>query len=292
MNHGRPAAGRPGKIARVPDMRRRSPEPPPPGRPEIQFKPGMADELLHELAPLLAGEGIDADNIDVPDLDTLQRALGRAVERHNMAMFTPIGQARELAAVTMRLTAEAIADGDTPLAASILDQAQPESPDGSSATVSACVGLALGLLDRWLSGHDTQAPAAPGQADPAACRALDRRTRRYRHPHPRPQGTRLRLPRRAHRPARRPSRPLRQRSRPRRRASGLVTTHQHPHYRPGPHRRPLAATIRLSQAVLRRWLDPPGRVSAPHVDLRGVGWEGVLAPPVAPGAATSSSKRK
>ncbi len=52
-----------------------------------------------------------------------------------------------------------IADGDTRLAASILDQAQPESPDGSSATVSACVGLTLGLLDRWLSGNDTKAPA-------------------------------------------------------------------------------------------------------------------------------------
>ena len=119
----------------------------------------MANELLHELAPLLAEEGIDADNIDVTDLDTLQRALNRAVERHNMAMFTPVGQARELAAVTMRLTAEAIADGSTRLAASILDQAQPESPDGSSATVSACVGLALSLLDQWLSGNDTKAPA-------------------------------------------------------------------------------------------------------------------------------------
>ncbi len=72
----------------VPDMRRRSPEPPaaPPG---IQFKPGMASDLLRELAPLLAEEGIDADNIDVPDVETLQRALNRAMERHNMSLFTP-----------------------------------------------------------------------------------------------------------------------------------------------------------------------------------------------------------
>ena len=146
-------------IVGVPDMRRRTPEPPPAGLPDIQFKPGMANELLHELAPLLAEDGIDVDNIDVPDLDTLQRALNRAVERHNMALFTPVGQARDLAAVTLRLTAEAIAGGDTRLAASVLDQAQPESPDGSSATVAACTGLALGLLDQWLSGTDTQAPA-------------------------------------------------------------------------------------------------------------------------------------
>ena len=145
----------------MPDMRRRTPEPPA-GAPEIQFKPGMANELLQELAPLLAEEGIDVDNIDVSDPDTLQRALNRAIERHNMAMFTPVGHARELAAVTMRLAAEAIADGDTALATAVLDQAQPESPDGQAATVAGCTGLTLGLLDQWLSGHDASAP--PGLA--------------------------------------------------------------------------------------------------------------------------------
>jgi hypothetical protein len=145
----------------MPDMRRRTPEPPA-GPPQIQVKPGMANELLHQLAPLLAEEGIDVTNIDASDPGTLQQALGRAIERHNMAMFTPVGHARELAAVTVRLAAEAIAGGDTTLAAGILDQAQPESPDGSAATVAGCTGLALGLLDQWLSGHDTSAP--PGLA--------------------------------------------------------------------------------------------------------------------------------
>jgi hypothetical protein len=140
------------------DMRRHTPEPPP-GPPDIQIKPGMAQELLRELAPLLAEEGIDAGNIDVPDLQTLQRAMNRAMERHNMSLFTPVGQARALAAVTLRLAAEAIADGDTRLAAAVLDQAQPESPDGSAPTVAACTGLALGLLDQWMAGHDTDAPA-------------------------------------------------------------------------------------------------------------------------------------
>jgi hypothetical protein len=45
-----------------------------------------------------------------------------------------------------------------------LDQAQPESPDGAAATVSGCIGLALGLLDQWLSGHDTTAPTGLGNA--------------------------------------------------------------------------------------------------------------------------------
>jgi hypothetical protein len=145
----------------VPDMRRRSPEPPP-GLSGIQFKPGIAKETLRELAPLLAEEGIDAGNIDVPDLDTLQRAMDRAVERHNMARFTPVGQARELAAATLRLAAAAITDGYTALAAAILDQAQPESPGGSAPTVAGCIGAALGLLDDWLCGHSQQARAQLG----------------------------------------------------------------------------------------------------------------------------------
>ena len=41
-------------------------------------------------------------------------------------------------------------------------QAQPESPDGSAATVASCIGVALGLLDQWLAGQaqgDSGAPA-------------------------------------------------------------------------------------------------------------------------------------
>jgi hypothetical protein len=44
----------------------------------------------------------------------------------------------------------------------ILDSVPPESPDSTSVTVAGCIGVALGLLDDWLSGHDTQAP--PGLA--------------------------------------------------------------------------------------------------------------------------------
>jgi hypothetical protein len=139
------------------DMRQRNPEPPP-GAPQIQFKPGIAKEMLQKLAPLLAEEGIDVDNIDVPDLDTLQAAMNRAVERHNMTRFTPVGDTRQLAIATLRQVVEAIAENNTTLAAVILDQVQPESEDNTAATVAGCIGLALGLLDNWLSGHDQDAP--------------------------------------------------------------------------------------------------------------------------------------
>ena len=38
----------------------------------------------------------------------------------------------------------------------------PESPDNATATVAGCIGVALGLLDEWLSGHDPQAPGGLG----------------------------------------------------------------------------------------------------------------------------------
>lgn len=143
------------------DMRRRSPEPPP-GMPQIEFKPGLANEMLRELAPLLAEEGIDVDNIDIPDLDTLQAALNRAVERRNMELFSPVGQTRDIALITLRLVVEAILDGDTILASTRLDQVQPESTDNSTATVASCIGIALGLLDNWLSGQTRDAPTELG----------------------------------------------------------------------------------------------------------------------------------
>ncbi len=139
---------------------RRPDREPPPAEPQIQFQPGMADEMLRELAPLLAEEGIDLnDPAGVPDLETLQAAMSRAVERQNMTLFTPVGHARELAVGTLRNTVEAIAAGDTARAAAILDQAQPESPDNTTATVAGCIGVALGLLDDWQSGSDQRVPA-------------------------------------------------------------------------------------------------------------------------------------
>src|SRR5262249_29416167 len=140
-------------------MRRRDPEPPP-GPPRIEFKPGMANQMLRELAPLLAEEGVDVDNI--PDMQTLQRAMNRAVAPHNTALFPPVGHTREVAAAALRLVVEALIEDDTTLASAILDQVQPESPDNLAPTVSACIGITLGLLDDWLGGADPTTPTRMG----------------------------------------------------------------------------------------------------------------------------------
>jgi hypothetical protein len=116
----------------------------------------MAKEMLRDMAPLLAEEGIDLDN--VPDLETLNRAMARAVERRNLELFSPVGATRDIAVATLRLVVAAVLDGDTVLAAALLDQVQPESPDNSVATVASCIGITLGLLDDWMSGQDANAP--------------------------------------------------------------------------------------------------------------------------------------
>ena len=139
------------------DLRRNSPEPPL-GRPRVQMKPGMADELMRELAPLLAEEGIDIN--DVSDVDVLNRALQKATERRNLELFTPVGVRRDQATALLLLVVAAIVDNKTEFAGRLLDSAQPESPDNSAAEVSSCIGMALGLLDDWLSGQHPDAPTS------------------------------------------------------------------------------------------------------------------------------------
>lgn len=148
------------------DMRRRSAEPPP-GPPHVQLTPGLANEMLHELAPLLAEDGIDADAIDVPDLDTLQRALTRAVERRNLQLFSPVGAARDVALGTLRRVVEAILDGDTALAGTLLDQVRPESPDNSVATVASCIASHWGCST--IGSPGAPATRLPASASTPAC---------------------------------------------------------------------------------------------------------------------------
>lgn len=120
----------------------------------------MADEVLRELSPLLAQEGIDLHGGGPPtDLATLQRALNDAVERRNMELFNPVGKARDLAVELIREVVNAIADGDWDDAVDLLEDVRPESPDNSVATVAGCIGVSLGLLDDWFTGQTDGAPA-------------------------------------------------------------------------------------------------------------------------------------
>jgi hypothetical protein len=77
------------------------------------------------------------------------RARGRCPDRGNEVAVND----RPLRQVTQALTGS-----HTTRAAGFLAQVQPESPDNTEPTVAGCIGVALGLLDDWLSGADPQAP--------------------------------------------------------------------------------------------------------------------------------------
>ncbi|WP_426516365.1 hypothetical protein ACPPVQ_17290 [Diaminobutyricibacter sp. McL0618] len=114
----------------------------------IVHAPGMAAGLLSEIAPLLAEDGIDVENLDIDDLDAVNAALTRATERHNLELFTPVGEQRSLALTVHRLAAEALAEGSVDLARVVIDGIQPE-PVGTLPSVAHVIGLGLGALDAW-----------------------------------------------------------------------------------------------------------------------------------------------
>jgi hypothetical protein len=166
------------------DMRRRDPEPAA-GLPRIEHKPGMAEEMMRELAPLLAEEGIDLSGDDVPDMETLQAALNRAVERRNLELFTPVGATRHIAIEALRRVVDAVLAGDSRTAGQLLGSVEPESPDNTVATVSSCIGIALGLLDDTLAQADAPIVALPaghwsGERAATDILALARKSKAFR----------------------------------------------------------------------------------------------------------------
>ncbi|WP_228003200.1 hypothetical protein [Nocardia australiensis] len=138
-------------------MRRPAPEPAP-GFPQIQRTPGLAQDMLREMAPFLAEEGIDVDNLDGTDPDTLQAAFARAIERHNMIQSTPVGVARDNTLTTLRTIVTALISGDATRATALLDAIPPTAADRDGATVAGTIGVAASLLDDWLARGNPNAP--------------------------------------------------------------------------------------------------------------------------------------
>jgi len=117
----------------------------------VVHRPGMAQEVLAELAPLLAAEGIDLDDPD-PSLgiDELNAALARATERRNLEIATPVGEKRTLALAVLRSASIALADARPEDAAALLASIEPEGREDSPA-VSHVIGAGLGALDTWFA---------------------------------------------------------------------------------------------------------------------------------------------
>lgn len=125
----------------------------------VRHQPGLAAELMEQIAPLLADEGIDLDDLDADDLESVNAALGRATERHNMTLMTPIGPQREGTIVALREITTALAGGDLSGAGTLLDSI-PSQATGDQHTVAHVIGTALGLLDTWFASEPVRVARA------------------------------------------------------------------------------------------------------------------------------------
>lgn len=132
----------------------------PPAGVRVVHKPGLADELMKEVAPLLAAEGIDLDNPDTFNIDTLNAALGRAVERRNFELSVATGPSLSYAHTVLRIVTEALADPEgRALAEALVWSIEPQPVDAAKASVSQLIGVSTGLADTW-------------HTDPSLARAL------------------------------------------------------------------------------------------------------------------------
>jgi|GEM_PF-705183 len=155
-----------------------------PGLPEIVHTPGMAAEIMGQLKPLLAAEGVDLDNLtEDMDLDRLNAAMASAAERYNMELSTPVGAARERALRVLNRAAVAFAAGESADGLATLEEAGPE-PTDTAPSVAHVTGVALGALDTWFTDptlkealHSVRIPALEdGHRIAAAHIVLDARS--------------------------------------------------------------------------------------------------------------------
>jgi len=112
-------------------------------------QPGLANDLLQEMAPLLAEDGIDINDPSTFDMATLNTALARAVERTNLERFTPIGVTRSNALSVLRSTSEAISANKMQDAQATILSIAPEPKQPGEPSVAHLIGASLGLLDSW-----------------------------------------------------------------------------------------------------------------------------------------------
>lgn len=118
--------------------------------------PGLADELLEELRPYLLDDGIDLRTASFDDLDALNAALARALQRRNAVLFVPSPDQRSYALTVFRLVTEALHDRQHQLAQAIVWGVPPESTDAEVATVAHVIGVGLELIDSWVAKDATR----------------------------------------------------------------------------------------------------------------------------------------
>lgn len=114
----------------------------------------MADQLMQEVAPLLAAEGIDLNDPTTFDVETLNAALARAVERRNFELFVATGERLSYARTILRVFTEAVGGGNREHAEAVIWSVEPEPTDAANASVAHVIGVSTELADSWYRDPD------------------------------------------------------------------------------------------------------------------------------------------
>lgn len=155
----------------------------------VTHRPGMAAELMEEIGPLLAADGFDPGNPNQEmDLDDLNSSMSQAIERRNMELVTPVGEARALTVNLLREFVMAYTAGNSQLVDTIFGQLRPD-PTKRHPSFSHVMGVALETLDEWYTAKTLRpalrrVPSAdmPAEVKPtiADVEALARKGRAFR----------------------------------------------------------------------------------------------------------------
>ena len=136
---------------------------PPPAPPQITHVPGMAGQLLAELAPLLAEDGYHFDDdgvLDGPDLDDPTVFQPRCAARSNATTSNNPPRSALLAKTPAPHCSSPCKQSRSaiPVPQAGCSTACGRSPPHPPAPPSPPIGVGLGLLDDWLTAHHPDTP--------------------------------------------------------------------------------------------------------------------------------------
>ncbi|GAA3887906.1 hypothetical protein GCM10022381_32290 [Leifsonia kafniensis] len=104
------------------------------------------------------------------DTESLNAALGRAVENTDLEGFAPVGATRTRTLTLLRATSNAINEGSPQVAETIIRKINPEPTTGEP-SVAHMIGVSLGLLDLWHDDPDLTQTLARARAPRWASRS-------------------------------------------------------------------------------------------------------------------------
>ena len=131
---------------------------PPPSTPSVSGLPTpAAQDLLREIAPMLAARGIE---VDLNSLASRQSRADRAGSGSGTNFVIRQGAVRDQSAAVLRDIVDALTDGDTTVANHHLDSLAAYALDQHAPSAYSCIAVALALLDDWLDSADLTIPSA------------------------------------------------------------------------------------------------------------------------------------